>query len=106
MKLVSAILSSTLIEWARPSGEESPIDVPLATVPGFSMAPVRARIASSRLVLPLANGPTIAIDRGPVLRPLSLILPPLPARSGSSKAPIAAREEAERQFQPSRRLQA
>src|SRR5262245_45292722 len=56
-------------------------------------------MASSRLVLPLANGPTIAIDRGPVLRPLSLILPPLP-QHGACDSPDAACWEAERQFQP------
>src|ERR1044072_8074831 len=91
MNFVSAIFNSTLIECARASGEESPTEEPSATAPGFSRAPVRARIASSRLVLPLANGPTIAIDRGPVLRPLSLILPPLP-QHGVFESPDCGRQ--------------
>src|SRR4051794_38601468 len=99
MNFVSAIFNSTLIECARASGEASPTEVWFATAPGFSSAPVRARIASRRLVLPLANGPTIAIDRGPVLRPLSLKCFLLP-QHGVSKARLRPRE-AERLFQPS-----
>src|SRR3954462_6812756 len=89
MNFVSAIFNSTLIECARASGEASPTDVWFATAPGFSRTPVRARIASRRLVLPLANGPTIAIDRGPVLRPLSLKCFLLP-QHGVFESPIAA----------------
>ena len=41
------------------------------------IAPVRARIASSKVVLPLWNGPTSAMHRGPVARvPFCAISPP------------------------------
>src|SRR5262249_30252816 len=39
-----------------------------STVPWRWIAPVRARIASSSVVLPLWNGPTSAMHRGPVAR--------------------------------------
>src|SRR5436190_20614877 len=43
--------------------------VPASTLPWRWMAPVRARIASSKVVLPLWNGPTSAIHRGPLALP-------------------------------------
>src|SRR5215475_8865200 len=67
MKLVVAKVASTLILWCRASWPESPIVVPASTVPWRWTAPVRARIASKRVVLPLWKGPTSAIHRGPKL---------------------------------------
>src|ERR1700682_5245333 len=66
MKVVEATVSSTLILWSRDSLLESPTVVPASTVPCRGIAPVRARIASSSVVLPLWNGPTSAMHRGPV----------------------------------------
>src|ERR1700682_866919 len=68
MKVVEATVSSTLILWSRDSLLESPTVVPASTVPCRCTAPVRARIASSSVVLPLWNGPTSAMHRGPVGR--------------------------------------
>src|SRR5258705_13984898 len=65
MKLVVATESSTLIKWWRASLLESPTVVPASTLPWRWIAPVRARIASSRVVLPLWKGPTSAMHRGP-----------------------------------------
>src|SRR5712691_13332717 len=65
MKLVVATESSTLIRWWRASLLASPTVVPASTVPWRGIAPVRARIASSSVVLPLWNGPTSAMHRGP-----------------------------------------
>src|ERR1700681_3134710 len=73
-KFVEATESSTLILWARASAEASPTVVPASTVPGRWIAPVRARIASSSVVLPAWNGPTSAMARGP--------LGPLPFAAG------------------------
>src|SRR5215470_19222088 len=52
--------------WWRASGLPSPTVVPASTVPWRWIAPVRARIASSSVVLPLWNGPTSAMHRGPL----------------------------------------
>src|SRR5499433_10281 len=71
MKVVVATVTSTLILWWRASLLASPTVVPASTVPWRCIAPVRARIASRSVVLPLWNGPTSAIHRGP-LGPLSL----------------------------------
>src|SRR6266849_2346361 len=68
MKLVVATEISTLILWWRASLLASPTVLPASTVPWRWIAPVRARIASSRVVLPLWNGPTSAMHRGPVAR--------------------------------------
>jgi hypothetical protein len=84
MKSVSAILTSTLIWWARASGEASPIVFPSPIVPCRLIAPVRANIASSRVVLPLANGPTSAMHLGPATLslPSAMTVPPaVPCRS-------------------------
>ncbi len=53
MKFVVATESSTLILWWRASLLASPTVVPASTVPCRWIAPVRARIASSSVVLPL-----------------------------------------------------
>src|SRR5262249_768508 len=42
--------------------------LPASIVPWRAIAPVRARIASSSVVLPLWNGPTSATQRGPTAR--------------------------------------
>src|SRR6266540_779224 len=68
MKLVVATESSTLMRWWRASLLPSPTVVPVSTVPWRWIAPVRARIASSSVVLPLWNGPTSAMHRGPEAR--------------------------------------
>src|SRR3954447_11242502 len=65
MKLVVATESSTLIRWWRASLLESPTVVPASTVPWRWIAPVRARMASRSVVLPLWKGPTSATHRGP-----------------------------------------
>src|ERR1700681_1164664 len=56
MKLVVAALRPTPILWWRASGLE---------LPARGIAPVRAIIASRSVVLPLWNGPTSAMHRGP-----------------------------------------
>src|SRR5438552_14028340 len=56
------------MRWSRASLLASPTVVPASTVPWRWIAPVRARIASSNVVLPLWNGPTSAMHRGPVAR--------------------------------------
>src|ERR1700693_3166830 len=66
MKLVVATESSTLIRWWRASLLASPTVVPASTVPWRWIAPVRARIASRSVVLPLWNGPTNAMHLGPL----------------------------------------
>jgi hypothetical protein len=75
MKSVSATLTSTLIWWARASGEASPTVFFSPTVPCRVIAPVRARMASRSVVLPLANGPTSAMHRGPGILPPLLLAP-------------------------------
>src|SRR5215469_14122309 len=64
MKVVVAAVSPVPILWRRASGVESPVDVPASTLPALGMAPVRARIASRSVVLPLWKGPTSAMHRG------------------------------------------
>src|SRR5580700_6537686 len=66
MKLVVATESSTLMRWCRASLLASPTVLPASMVPWRWIAPVRARIASKSVVLPLWNGPTSATQRGPV----------------------------------------
>src|ERR1700692_4415373 len=63
--------ASTLILCLRAFLRGSPPVVPASTVPCRCTAPVRARIASRSVVLPLWNGPTSAMHLGP-LGPLSL----------------------------------
>src|SRR3954464_8300675 len=65
MKLVVAADRPTPILWRRASALESPTVVPASTLPALGMAPVRANIASRRVVLPLWKGPTSAMHRGP-----------------------------------------
>src|SRR5207237_10654983 len=65
MKLVVAAVRPTLILWWRASGLASPKEVPASTLPARGIAPVRANIASRSVVLPLWNGPTSAMHRGP-----------------------------------------
>src|SRR5579862_7187861 len=66
MKLAVAKVASTLILWWRASLLASPTVLPASIVPWRWIALVRARIASSSVVLPLWNGPTSAMQRGPV----------------------------------------
>src|SRR5256885_4742069 len=54
------------MRWWRDSAPASPTVVPASTAPCRWMAPVRARIASSNVVLPLWNGPASATHRGPL----------------------------------------
>src|SRR2546423_4457314 len=65
MKVVVAAVSPTPILWRRASGVESPTELPASTLPARGIAPVRANIASKRVVLPLWKGPTSAMHRGP-----------------------------------------
>src|SRR5947208_11340076 len=65
MKLVVAAVRPTPILWWRASGLASPTEVPASTLPARGIAPVRAKIASRSVVLPLWNGPTSAMHRGP-----------------------------------------
>src|SRR5258708_27096921 len=65
MKLVVAAVRPTPILWRRASGLGSPTEVPASTLPARGIAPVRANIASRSVVLPLWNGPTSAMHRGP-----------------------------------------
>src|SRR5437764_15479585 len=65
MKLVVAAVRPTLILWWRAWGLGSPPEVPASTLPARGIAPVRAKIASRSVVLPLWNGPTSAMHRGP-----------------------------------------
>src|SRR5205807_6849572 len=65
MKLVVAAVRPTPILWVRASALASPTEVPASTLPARGMAPVRARIASRSVVLPLWKGPTSAMHRGP-----------------------------------------
>src|ERR1700722_20115426 len=62
------MFGSALIAGARASGLESPMLVRSRTEPCRAAPPPRAGRAPSRLVLPLWNGPTIAINRGPDTR--------------------------------------
>src|ERR1700676_3352264 len=65
MKVVVAAVRPTPILWRRASGLESPVEVPASTLPARGTAPVRANMASRSVVLPLWNGPTSAMHRGP-----------------------------------------
>src|SRR6202030_626026 len=65
MKFVVAAVRPTPILWWRASGLASPTEVPASTLPARGIAPVRANIASRSVVLPLWNGPTSAMHRGP-----------------------------------------
>src|SRR4029450_8725221 len=65
MKVVVAAVRTTPILWWRASGLASPTEVPASTLPARGIAPVRANIASRSVVLPLWNGPTSAMHRGP-----------------------------------------
>src|SRR5882724_3157266 len=65
MKLVVAAVRPTLILCWRASLLASPTEVPASTLPAPRIAPVRANIASRSEVLPLWNGPTSAMHRGP-----------------------------------------
>src|SRR6266404_4273197 len=65
MELVVAAVRPTPILWWRASGLASPTEVPASTLPARGIAPVRANIASRSVVLPLWNGPTSAMHRGP-----------------------------------------
>src|SRR6266850_3424 len=90
MKLVVATETSTLILWWRASLLASPTVLPASTVPWRWIAPVRARIASSKVVLPLWNGPTSAMHRGPVARvPFCAISASQSTEMRSSAGPFA-----------------
>src|ERR1700710_1151624 len=65
MKVVVAALRPTPILCWRASGVASPTEDPASTLPARGIAPVRANIASRSVVLPLWNGPTSAMHRGP-----------------------------------------
>src|ERR1700761_7259908 len=65
MKVVVTAVSATLILCWRASALASPTEVPASTLPARGIAPVRASIASRRVVLPLWKGPTSAMHRGP-----------------------------------------
>src|SRR5262245_53652154 len=86
MKLVVAKVASTLILWSRASLLASPTVVPV--VPWRCTAPVRARIASRSVVLPLWNGPTSAMHRGPgFLVPLGPFCPIIASLAGREVGP-------------------
>src|SRR5882757_7164862 len=65
MNVVVANVASTLILCCRASLLASPSVLPASTAPWRGITPVRARIASRSVVLPLWNGPTNAMHRGP-----------------------------------------
>src|SRR6476469_2328967 len=65
MNVVVAADISTLMWCSRDSLLASPTVVPASTEPIRWVAPVCAKIASSKVVLLLWNGPTSAIHRGP-----------------------------------------
>src|SRR6476660_7710672 len=65
MKLVVAAVRPTPILCCRASALASPTEGPASTLPARGIAPVRASMASRSVVLPLWNGPTSAIHRGP-----------------------------------------
>src|SRR6185295_14603795 len=77
----------TLILWWRASLLASPTVVPASTVPWRWIAPVRARIASKSVVLPLWKGPTSAMHRGP-----KLLVPLGPLSFCPISASLAGRE--------------
>src|SRR5665213_4322540 len=65
MNWVVAADRPTPILWRRASALASPTEVPASTLPARGISPVRANIASRSVVLPLWNGPTSAMHRGP-----------------------------------------
>src|ERR1700730_2773783 len=67
MNVVVAADISTLMWCSRASLLASPAEVPASPDPMRWTAPVRASSASSSVVLPLWNGPTSAMHRGPEL---------------------------------------
>src|SRR5215813_6323056 len=88
MKFVVATETSTLILWWRDSLPASPTVVPASVVPWRWIAPVRARIASRSVVLPLWNGPTSAMHRGPwFLVPLGPFCPIVASLAGREVGP-------------------
>src|SRR5262249_49329453 len=88
MKSVEATESSTLMRWPRASLLASPTVVPASVVPWRWTAPVRARIASRSVVLPLWNGPTSAMHRGPrFLVPLGPFCPIVASLAGREVGP-------------------
>src|SRR5215470_5395904 len=88
IKVVVATVISTLILWWRASLLASPTVVPASTVPWRWTAPVRARIASRSVVLPLWNGPTSAMHRGPgFLVPLGPFCPIIASLAGREVGP-------------------
>src|SRR5215470_5067295 len=90
MKFVVATETSTLILWWRASLLASPTVLPASIEPWRWIAPVRARIASSSVVLPLWNGPTSAMHRGPVaLVPFCAISASQSTEMRSSARPFA-----------------
>src|SRR5882724_13714626 len=92
MKSVVATATSTLILWWRASLLASPTVVPVSTVPWRCTAPVRARIASRSVVLPLWNGPTSAMHLGPLGTPsLSPIVASLDFRDRAYTGPFVHR---------------
>src|SRR6266404_1667192 len=101
MKLVVAAVRPTPILWWRASGLASPTEVPASTLPARGIAPVRARIASSSVVLPLWNGPTSAMHRGPGARvPFCAIFRlPYRARCGLLRDRFGHRFRLERDWQ-------
>src|SRR5580693_10541314 len=86
MKVVVAAVRPTPILWWRASGLESPTEVPASTLPARGMAPVRAKIASRSVVLPLWNGPTSAMHRGPDALGFGGLLTSCPIAASSSGA--------------------
>jgi hypothetical protein len=85
MKETVATFGSTLMPWARASPLESPTLSPLVTRPERWIVPVRSRIDSSNVVLPLWKGPTMAMHRGP-----DAGLPLGAMRESPSPAPFSA----------------
>src|ERR1700687_6144205 len=65
MNWVVAAVRPTPILWWRASGLASPTEGPASALPAGGIAPVSANIASRSVVLPLWNGSTSAMHRGP-----------------------------------------
>src|SRR5476651_1949192 len=90
MKLAVANVASTLILCWRASLLASPTVVPASTEPWRGIAPVRARIASRSVVLPLWKGPTSAMHREPLgLVPLSAMSASLGQRGDAPRTALA-----------------
>src|SRR6202021_1032118 len=86
MKLVVAAARLTPILCWRASALASPTEVPASTLPARGMAAVRANIASRSVVLPLWNGPTSAMHRGPDSLGYGGLLTSCPIAASSSGA--------------------